>query len=151
MGVSDLVEFLRARLDEGEKKARGSIRLRRIFGERCPRCGLVIRGYGKGPGAEGYAMEIHHEDRAASDCGLTADEWITFASAGLTDRAQFDLADIDTKRQIIDLHSGDNDELCQSGNYVYEPCPTLRLLALPYADHPDYRDEWKLEVNAARP
>lgn len=23
------------------------------------------------------------------------------------------------------------------------PCKTLRLLALPYADHPDYREEWK--------
>lgn len=23
------------------------------------------------------------------------------------------------------------------------PCPTLRALALPYADHPDYRDEWR--------
>jgi len=23
------------------------------------------------------------------------------------------------------------------------PCPTLRLLALPYADHPDYREEWR--------
>jgi hypothetical protein len=23
------------------------------------------------------------------------------------------------------------------------PCQTLRLLALPYADHPDYRPEWK--------
>lgn len=25
---------------------------------------------------------------------------------------------------------------------VEYPCPTLRLLALPYADHPDYRQEW---------
>lgn len=23
------------------------------------------------------------------------------------------------------------------------PCPTLRALALPYASHPDYRDEWR--------
>lgn len=23
------------------------------------------------------------------------------------------------------------------------PCPTLRLLALPYDDHPDYREEWR--------
>ena len=25
------------------------------------------------------------------------------------------------------------------------PCPTLRLLALPYADHPDYQEEWRPE------
>jgi len=23
------------------------------------------------------------------------------------------------------------------------PCPTLRAIALPYADHPDYQQEWK--------
>lgn len=23
------------------------------------------------------------------------------------------------------------------------PCPTLRLVAMPYADHPDYREEWR--------
>lgn len=23
------------------------------------------------------------------------------------------------------------------------PCPTLRALALPYVDHPDYRQEWR--------
>ena len=27
--------------------------------------------------------------------------------------------------------------------YVLAPCPTLCLLALPYADHPDYRPEWR--------
>jgi len=24
------------------------------------------------------------------------------------------------------------------------PCPTLRALAIPYAEHPDYRQEWRL-------
>ena len=28
-------------------------------------------------------------------------------------------------------------------SYVLSPCPTLRALALPYADHPDYREEWR--------
>lgn len=23
------------------------------------------------------------------------------------------------------------------------PCPTIKALALPYADHPDYQDEWR--------
>jgi hypothetical protein len=27
--------------------------------------------------------------------------------------------------------------------YVLAPCETLRLLALPYAEHPDYRQEWR--------
>jgi hypothetical protein len=29
------------------------------------------------------------------------------------------------------------------GNHWSYPCDTLKLLALPYADHPDYRDEWR--------
>jgi hypothetical protein len=40
---------------------------------------------------------------------------------------------------------------CGSGEpYEYPtawPCETLKLLALPYADHPDYRPEWAPTVN----
>lgn len=53
------------------------------------------------------------------------------------------LARIAADRQILALHSGDRDWPCQEGNYVYEPCATLRLLALPYAYRPSYREEWK--------
>lgn len=50
-------------------------------------------------------------------------------------------------RKILALHSGDNDEPCQSyaGNWIYEPCETLRLLASPYADRPGFRSEWLVE------
>jgi hypothetical protein len=27
--------------------------------------------------------------------------------------------------------------------YVLSPCPTLRFLAFAYADHPDYRKDWR--------
>jgi hypothetical protein len=55
------------------------------------------------------------------------------------------LAECEAKRRIVELHSGDSDDMCQSyaGNYVYEPCPTLRALASVHADHPDYREEWR--------
>ena len=29
-------------------------------------------------------------------------------------------------------------------DYIYQHCPTLGLVALRDADHPDYRDEWRL-------
>ena len=56
------------------------------------------------------------------------------------------LREVEAKRRIVGLHSGDNDTMCQSweGNYVEEPCPTLRALASVYADHEDYRAEWAL-------
>lgn len=36
------------------------------------------------------------------------------------------------------------------GDYVHkEDAPVLRLLALPYADHPDYRQEWRTAAQVA--
>ncbi|WP_409186703.1 DUF6221 family protein [Amycolatopsis sp. VS8301801F10] len=62
------------------------------------------------------------------------------------------LAEVDAKRKIIDEHAepGDDNVICRvcrepwQGDFTVPlPCPTLRLLALPYAGHPDYRQEWK--------
>ena len=69
------------------------------------------------------------------------------------------LAECDAKRRIVDLHVEREYECsrCDTGYWdenddgaeVYGarpeayPCETLRTLALPYADHPDYRDEWR--------
>ena len=62
------------------------------------------------------------------------------------------LAECEAKRRIVELHDcvheciGDGnltaDPNLQDGAYG-GPCDTLLLLALPYADHPDYRDEWR--------
>ncbi|QGZ53355.1 hypothetical protein GPZ77_34560 (plasmid) [Streptomyces sp. QHH-9511] len=63
------------------------------------------------------------------------------------------LAEVDAKRRIVDLHqesleSGYSTDFCRECDFggvsqSYYPCATLRLLALPYADHSDYRDEWR--------
>jgi hypothetical protein len=68
-------------------------------------------------------------------------------------------ADCEAKRQIVELHgakrvrraaetlSGEPEfiEDCRiCGHFPAQyPCVTLRMLALPFADHPDYREEWK--------
>lgn len=59
------------------------------------------------------------------------------------------LADVDAKRRIIRWHFGQPNDTTPYGEPVtichcgYDlPCTTLRLLALPYADHPDYQQEW---------
>jgi hypothetical protein len=64
------------------------------------------------------------------------------------------LAECESKRRIVELHEealierlddefpGDScDALCGVDNDDF-PCATLRLLALPYADHPDYDPTW---------
>lgn len=77
-------------------------------------------------------------------------------AAYLTDTGDLLLADVDAKRRILDEHQNVNDGdcgTCVNGRWGYPthggsspqpwPCTTLRLLALPYADRPGYRDEWR--------
>lgn len=57
------------------------------------------------------------------------------------------LAEVEAKRKIIERHQpvrvGPRAGIdCFADGDLY-PCDELRLLALPDADHPDYRPEWK--------
>ena len=65
-------------------------------------------------------------------------------------------AECEAKRRIVALHGfaswdtpGGERRACTSCGYYEDepvvdwPCPTIRALALPYADHPDYREEWR--------
>lgn len=64
------------------------------------------------------------------------------------------LTECEAKRRIVELHTRATQDghVCPSTrgegtlwSFGGDPaCDTLRLLALPYADHPDYRQEWKL-------
>jgi hypothetical protein len=59
------------------------------------------------------------------------------------------LAEVEAKRGIIAEHprsdssSGPSCGCCFTTGW---PCPTLRLLALPYRDHPDYQPDWAPET-----
>lgn len=55
------------------------------------------------------------------------------------------LAEAEAKRLGVQLHSaepGQHPDFCGYDKHLL-PCPALRLLALPYADHPDYRELWR--------
>ena len=64
------------------------------------------------------------------------------------------LRDVETKRRLIDREVEqdrerwrrrvDEHRLSFEDWMALSPQETLRLLAAPYAGHPDYRDEWKL-------
>jgi hypothetical protein len=59
------------------------------------------------------------------------------------------LAECEAKRRIVELHSdhlhrqGDCETCDGGGRYLVGDCPTIRALALPYADHPDYQEGWR--------
>ena len=54
--------------------------------------------------------------------------------AQLTIGAARVLAVCEAKREIVDWHGL---------TLEHDACRTLRALALPYADRPDYREEWR--------
>jgi hypothetical protein len=72
------------------------------------------------------------------------------------------LAECEAKRWIVKEHSDDyghcatcyagddgacgDPDCCGSPTAVMKlwPCPTVRLLTLPYADHPDFKPGWKI-------
>ncbi|MFG2976285.1 DUF6221 family protein [Streptomyces sp. NPDC048331] len=89
--MDDLVQFLRARLDEGRANVQSAI------------------------------------DTSEPNVG----DW--------------ELADLDSKRQIVDYVARELEDHGADNPWWYDDklLPILRLLALPYADHPGYRPEWR--------
>lgn len=115
---TDLIPWLLAQIAEDDRRARAA--------DRNPLLDLIIlpRRWGK------RSMAEH-------------------INAWLPQRAR---AECDSKRRIIQLHavrSGtggdwntDPPALCNEDSDLY-PCPTLCLLAEPYAGRPGYREEWQ--------
>lgn len=85
---------------------------------------------------------------------LDHDKWVTYnpalmpvAGPGLSDLVKRAWAEVEAKRRILKAHAEHPDPyiagFCRTCGRTDGPCDTLRLLALPYADHPDYREEWR--------
>jgi hypothetical protein len=146
--VDDLIEFLRARLDDDEQVARAAggdrwvERMGDVTSEALDKGDYGPRGYWVASASfscEGEA-EALHEGHAAH--------------IARHDPARV-LAEVDAKRRILDEvvdeatgldMSVDGDRRVGSRDTTTEPylgTVLLRLLALPYADHPDYREEWR--------
>jgi hypothetical protein len=53
------------------------------------------------------------------------------------------LAECVAKRAIVALHDSEHHCTTFSAPEDNDPCETLTALAAVYADHPDYRDEWR--------
>lgn len=63
------------------------------------------------------------------------------------------LLECEAKRRIVEMHSdvhecvgwkyGQWDTVYVHPDFAFHHDPTLRLLALPYADHPEYDERWR--------
>ncbi|GII86615.1 hypothetical protein Ssi03_46050 [Sphaerisporangium siamense] len=126
--MDDLVAFLRARLDEDEQMARAA-------GGAWQYVALpdVIS-------PAGHSLQLD-DDRALVDVGFMEDDALRPAEAqhiAHHDPARV-LREVEAKRRLIEAH-------VDHYGLVFDhfwPVPVLSLLALPYADHADYREEWR--------
>jgi hypothetical protein len=93
------------------------------------------------------------EDEAAVPASHLEDDWSTgydMDAEMMLVRVDRWLAECAAKRRLVELHSRAHhcdDEATGGTGWVweFETCPTLRLLALPYASHPDYQaEEWAI-------
>lgn len=131
--TDDLVKFLLARLDDTARRARAAK---------------------PGPWhADGGSVYASHPTDEVAEYTESAEHIAEHDPARV-------LAEVDAKRRIIDEHTvrvpvEDSPYLGPAlvSELVYCPicrndgeCPTLRLLALPYREHPDYRPEWAPEA-----
>ncbi|MFF9631749.1 DUF6221 family protein [Streptomyces fradiae] len=169
--VDDLIEFLRARLDEDAERARAAAARPDAASE------------------EAWRVSGSHSDAGGTYWSVTAgvmgQEVVELVGGGMSgggahtegmaehiarhDPARV-LAEVDAKRRLLDLHAlvhrdvlwldsegGEaTEEIAVCGHCVPRHscfsdrgavpqggCATLRLLATPYADHPDYRNDWR--------
>ncbi len=130
--MQDLIDFLTARLNEAEEVAKAKRPTYDLDGD-----------YEE----DFLNKELHerqlHESLCAwregeglrDGCTCTAPAWV--------------LADVASKRQILAEHvegsvaDGTPTGTCRSCDNYAVPCPTVRLMTLPYAGHSDFRDEWR--------
>jgi len=136
-------EFLTARYDERETVAR------RAYSQGAWRSGST---YGMFVSVEAQSWTVVSGEWERSDADHIA----------LNDPAYI-LADIAAKRAILALHApkdrqpwgiGNGWQECvvcfdpgtEAGEYTWEtwPCPTLRALVQPYAEHPDFDPTWRV-------
>lgn len=144
----DLTEFLEARISEDEAIARAAINPVR------PGIQWVWKHVGEEEGpvwlrtVEEFPTTSGVGDLPAFPLGYEA---VIDRAPAMPHVARWDparvLAECAAKRAIIALHeaAGVDCRTCgTAGEHgVDYPCETLRALALPDADHPDYREEWR--------
>lgn len=134
--TADMVQFLRDRLDEDEQ---------------------VARGHGQWSASwhqDDFVSEVRDDENAGTVAHVPN-------LGDLTHIARHDparvLAEVDAKRRMLTVHkrdttysfsgcitcdAGDNSCGCMGGSAYEYQCETLRVIALPYASHPDYRTKW---------
>ncbi|MER6350694.1 DUF6221 family protein [Streptomyces sp. NPDC001634] len=141
--MTDLMQFLRSRLDEDERRAR-------LMEQHYPSpWEMSDRGWMAHVVANGpvFREVVRLEQWHGQPEGIWLGEVIQHAARHDPGRV---LREIDTKRRLLKVHErlpvGEFCSTCDAPSGIPGMpygCVTLRLLALPYADHHDYCEEWR--------
>lgn len=142
--MNELVEFLRARLDEDDRAARAATAgpWRHSSDKHHHEPGTPRFSEAVFAGAAGKAATCVATTGETDDPQSMADA----AYIARQDPARV-LREVEAKRTILAMHAPS--ERTEYGAQVcsrcsdLSPCDTLRLLALPYSDHPDYDESWR--------
>lgn len=137
--MDDLVRWLGEQLDEDEAKARAAggeaWQWEHGYGDMC---NDRTCPYGELATDEAVIMQVHGFD-VQQDDRQVADHIARHDPARV-------LREIDAKRKIIAAYAqvaaNDVNEVEYAHGYANALGDAVRLLALPYADRPDYRAEW---------
>lgn len=155
-GMTTLADFLLARIAEDEERARAAAQGPWTWREYGGRNGVdpvpYLTGRGGDPATYAYDTEVI-EPNHSGECGCRSSCTLELR-VRVEDRehiARHDparvLAECEAKRRIVarhDAHLGHEPTPHIVPRLKWrEGCDTLRLLALPYADHPDFREEWR--------
>jgi hypothetical protein len=142
-----IVEFLTARLDDEERMAKAAIGTA-VFQSQTGRwlSERVLHTYGSSLIV--FAVANGGGRTQAADLSAAWDSESRAEFIAYHDPARV-LADVAAKRRIIELHTGQHDcagSIDNSTAWPYVGCDTLRLLAQPCKDHPDYDAEaWSVQ------
>ncbi|MGZ4520698.1 MAG: DUF6221 family protein [Mycobacteriaceae bacterium] len=157
-----LVEFLLARIAEDEATARAAV-IPAHDGPGAYKPHPELRSWTYSPYSQVHSGEVEYEQTPEMLSHEYVDRfYVTCDGEGLSPSvdesvgphiARHDparvLAECEAKRRIVadhsDHYSPDDPAVCDAhdGKYGVDECPTLRALAGIYANHPDYRVEWR--------
>ncbi|MER8220860.1 DUF6221 family protein [Streptomyces sp. NPDC094143] len=151
--MDDLVQFLRDRLDEDERTAREAAM---SVGRTGYKNGVLVNPparFGDDLVADGAQwVSSHHlvvrkrlgpeeKGRIVADCGGFGARPVAVHAAA-HDPARV-LAEVEAKRRVIERCTAVQGLLLDDFTAEHLADEVLALIALPYADHPDYREEWR--------
>lgn len=138
--MTDIVGFLRARLDEDEAVARATIH--------DGKSGEWEFDYSVEETSGGALVPFYEIEFDSVAPALDSQHWFagpdTMRHIARYDPARV-LREVEAKRRIVDAHADHPMQpgFCRSCGMTNGPCETKRLLAAIDDDHPEYREEWK--------